>query len=59
MKICIKSKKENNFWYRGGYDITYKKGFILKGSETNKKFYTLSFKYKFMHDNDDVWFSYS
>ena len=57
MKIWIKSLKSKKDWFVGGNDIRYTSNFLIKKGK--KKFFTLSFKYKFKKDNDVVYFSYS
>ena len=42
---------------QGGYNISYKRNFLIR--KGRKRYYTLSFKYKFPEDNDTVYFSYS
>jgi len=49
MKICIKSEKSQKGWTKQGFDIEYKKGFLIKDQESGRRYYTLSFKYLFQH----------
>jgi hypothetical protein len=59
MKPLIYSEKkvqeEGIGWFRDGYNIGYYKNSIKK---EKGYYYTLTFKYKFEHDNDVVYFAY-
>jgi len=46
-------------WTRGGYNINYVKGDILREGSDNKTYYTLSFNYDFLYENDTIFFAYS
>eukprot|EP00826_Nyctotherus_ovalis_P005744 TRINITY_DN11306_c0_g4_i4.p1 TRINITY_DN11306_c0_g4~~TRINITY_DN11306_c0_g4_i4.p1 ORF type:complete len:443 (-),score=107.38 TRINITY_DN11306_c0_g4_i4:55-1383(-) len=67
MRMWVYSKtlaeKKRVYWHKGGEEIEYKvnqhqrRSITVKSEETC--FYTLSFKYTFDHDNDEVYFAYS
>jgi hypothetical protein len=69
MKVSIYSEKnsektsekeEKSGWYKGGEHISYYLNGIRKDNNyMSKGFYTLSFSYKFLHDEDTVYFAYS
>jgi len=50
-----KVEKEGVGWFRDGYNIGYYRNGIKKEKGSS---YTLTFKYKFEHDNDTVFFAY-
>lgn len=50
-----KVEEEGVGWFRDGYNIGYYKNSIKKEKGSS---YTLTFKYKFEHDNDTVFFAY-
>lgn len=50
-----KVEEEGVGWFRDGYNIGYYKNGIKKEKGSS---YTLTFKYKFEHDNDTVFFAY-
>jgi len=53
-------REKNIKWYRGGYDITYKKNNILREKiKRTKTYHTLTFSYNFQYDNDVVYFAQS
>jgi len=65
MKIWVMSKKlekdKGINWHKDGIEIEYKvNGYMreLNDSE-DKSFYTLSFKYQFQYDDDEVFFAYT
>jgi len=62
MKVLVYSETENKLnsagWFRGGEDISYFANGIRKPN-SNKTYYTLSFKYVFAHSGDSVFFAYS
>ena len=58
MKICIRSKSDPA-WHYGGTEIKYEQNLFWQNNKKEKRFYTLSFKYKFLEDNDVVYFAYS
>jgi len=62
MRILIYSKQKRRRagvgWYRGGEDITYKSNSYERKDE-RAHFFTLSFKYTFEYENDEVFFAYS
>ena len=63
MKISIYSEKhseaEEGGWIRGGDRISYYGNGIKKDiCYTSKGYYTASFTYKFLHDDDVVYFAY-
>ena len=66
MKITIYSVKksvdsENNIgWHKGGERISYYSNGIKKDiTYTSKGYYTASFSYKFLYDDDVVYFAFS
>lgn len=66
MKVSIYSQKQAESqtnplgWHKGGDRISYYANGIRKDVYYNgKSYYSLSFDYKFMHDNDVVYFAYS
>ena len=66
MKVSIYSQKQAESqtnplgWHKGGDRISYYANGIRKDVYYNgKSFYSLSFDYKFMHDDDVVYFAYS
>jgi len=70
MKVSIYSEKnselelskesEKQGWHKGGEHISYYLNGIRKDNNyMSKGFYTLSFSYKFLHDEDTVFFAYS
>jgi hypothetical protein len=53
-------KKLGHKWTRGGYDVRYWKNSIPRRGRTRiSHYYSLSFNYTFMFDNDTVYFAYS
>ena len=55
-----KHSEDNIKWYRGGYNISYKKNNILREKiKRTKCYHTLTFSYNFQHDNDVVYFAQS
>ncbi|CAG9321330.1 unnamed protein product [Blepharisma stoltei] len=53
-------QKHRQGWNRAGFDVRYMKNSLIR--DINGKishYYTLSFKYKFIYDNDTVYFAYS
>jgi hypothetical protein len=65
MKVSVYSQKkaegENGIgWHKGGDRISYFANGIKKDIYYySKGYYTLSFNYKFSHDDDTVYFAYS
>lgn len=66
MKLSIYSQKTADSitnpvgWFKGGERISYYSNGIRKSLEYNSKgYYTLSFDYKFKHDDDTVYFAYA
>ncbi|KAL4432647.1 hypothetical protein ABPG74_004940 [Tetrahymena malaccensis] len=61
MKISVFSLKENklknNGWMRKGKDVQYFKNKIIKEQDPNQYYYTLSFTYRFKHEDDDIYFA--
>ncbi|EWS72671.1 zinc carboxypeptidase family protein (macronuclear) [Tetrahymena thermophila SB210] len=61
MKISVFSLKENklknNGWMRKGKDIQYFKNKIIKEQDPNQYYYTLSFTYRFKHEDDEIYFA--
>lgn len=54
------SEEEPVGWHKGGDNISYYANGIKKDVfYYSKGFYTLSFSYKFKHDDDTVYFAYS
>jgi Zinc carboxypeptidase. len=56
MKVMINSNNSN--WFRGGEDILYFPNGVKKNKK-GKSYYTMSFAYSFINDNDTVYFAYS
>ena len=56
MKPCILSTKDGKGWKRGGFDISYKSNSVLNIG--HRHYSTFSFRYEFLHEDDDVYFSY-
>ena len=65
MKVSIYSQKkaaeENGVgWFKGGERISYYANGIKKDvAYYSKGFFTVSFEYKFSHDDDTVYFAYA
>jgi hypothetical protein len=65
MRILVYSVKENfqtkRGWYRDGTNIQYYQNEIseMVGEGRTKTYYTLSFKYKFRHPEDEVFFAHN
>lgn len=63
MKIIIysvrESEEKNVSWHRGGENIKYYENGYSKSTTEYKPFYTLSWDYTFLHDNDEVYFAYN
>ena len=61
MKVLCYSEIENSAtnkgWFRDGTDISYFNNGIHKNT-SGKSYYTLSYKFKFPHTNDTVYFAY-
>ena len=58
MKVSILSTISDSGWFRGGEDISY----FPNGIKKNKKgkcYYTLSYSYTFLQNDDTVYFAYS
>ena len=67
MQVLIFSeKREQQEWFRGGYDITYKSNTYKREvgpvgasrPSTSKVYYTFSFSYCFEQEDDTVYFAY-
>jgi hypothetical protein len=55
-----RQKKHGHKWTRGGHDVRYWKNSIpRKGRTQISHYFTLTFTYTFLHDNDTVYFAYS
>lgn len=66
MKVSIYSEKSSEAksnpvgWHKGGERISYYSNGIRKEQYYNgKSYYSLSFDYKFTHEDDTVYFAYS
>ena len=62
MKVTVYSEKKSEHekigWHRSCYDISYFKNTIRKETNKDKYYYTATFTYDFLFNDDTVFFSY-
>lgn len=56
MKPCVYSVKAGKGWERTGSNIQYRKNSIHL--DEDRAYYSLTFSYEFLHEDDEVFFAY-